>query len=205
MAKAITFLRAHKRAIVLSLIFAYTVFLLIYPDEFGRFYAVFFGAINVALIASQVFWTRRVRELGKRLIPGKRWRWGLGVAGLMVSGLTLRAALLEAPFQLWLLGSRLGFLIAMLLGTVDRFARLFSWAFKKVTPPTPELRSPGRRRFLEQTAVALSAAPFVAGTGFSMAVFTSKPCNSGSGSGACRRPSKVSALCSCPISTSAPS
>jgi hypothetical protein len=102
MAKAITFLRAHKRAIVLSLIFAYTVFLLIYPDEFGRFYAVFFGAINVALIASQVFWIRRVRELGKRLIPGKRWRWGLGVAGLMVSGLTLRAALLEAPFQLWL-------------------------------------------------------------------------------------------------------
>jgi predicted MPP superfamily phosphohydrolase len=181
MAKTITFLRAHKRAIVLSLIFAYTVFLLIYPDEFGRFYAVFFGAINVALIASQVFWIRRVRELGKRLIPSKRWRWGLGVAGLIIyfsllaynlfapefkgTGLTLRAALLEAPFQLWLLGSMLGFLIAMLLGTVDRFARVLSWGFKKViTPPMPELSSPGRRRFLEQTAIALSAAPFVVGT-----------------------------------------
>jgi uncharacterized protein len=52
-----------------------------------------------------------------------------------------------------------------LLGIVDRFARVLSWGFKKViTPPSPELRSPGRRRFLEQTAIALSAAPFVAGT-----------------------------------------
>jgi hypothetical protein len=32
-------------------------------------YALFFGAINVAFIASQVFWIRRARELGKRLMP----------------------------------------------------------------------------------------------------------------------------------------
>jgi hypothetical protein len=36
------------------------------------------------LIASQLFWIRRVGELGKRLIPSKRWRKGLGAAGLMV-------------------------------------------------------------------------------------------------------------------------
>ena len=180
MAKTIAVLRAHKRAIVLSLIFAYAVFLLIHPDDFGRFYTLFFGAVNVVLIVSQVFWIRRVRELGKRLIPSKRWRRGLGAAGLIIyffllaynqftaefkgTGLTLRAALLDAPFELWLLGSFLGFLVAILLWTADRVARAVSWSFKKLLiPHRPELPSPGRRRFLEQTAIALSAAPFVAG------------------------------------------
>jgi hypothetical protein len=116
MAKTITVLKAHKRVIVLSLIFAYAVFLLIHPDEFGRFYTLFFGAINVVFIASQVFWIRRVRELGKRLMLSTRWRWGLGAAGVIIyfflfaysmftlefkgTDLTLRAALREAPFQL---------------------------------------------------------------------------------------------------------
>ncbi|HEV2728419.1 MAG TPA: hypothetical protein VGV15_00175, partial [Terriglobales bacterium] len=84
MAKTITVLKAHKHAVVFSLIFVYAVFLLVYPDEFGRFYTLFFGAITVVLIASQVFWIRRVGKLGKRLIPSKRWRRGLGAAGLIV-------------------------------------------------------------------------------------------------------------------------
>jgi uncharacterized protein len=124
-----------------------------------------------------------VGELGKRMIPSKRWRKGLGVVGLLVylfllafnlftwntesnkgSGLTLRAALLEAPLWLWLEGSFFGFLIAILLGTIDRVARAMSWAFQKFMTTRPELQSPGRRRFLEQTAIAVSAAPFVAGT-----------------------------------------
>jgi uncharacterized protein len=182
MAKTITVLRAHKRAIVLSLIFAYAVFLLVYPDEFGRFYTLFFGAIIVVFIASQVFWIRRVGKLGKRLIPSKRWRRGLGAAGLIVyfsllaytlfnggetfkgTALTLRSTLLEAPFQLWSLGSFFGFLVAMLLWACDRVARAVSWSFKKFIVRHPlELRSPGRRQFLEQTAIALTAAPFVAG------------------------------------------
>ena len=131
MAKTITVLKAHKRVITLSLIFAYAVFLLIHPGESGRFYALFFGAIPVVLIASQVFWIRRVGKLGKRLISSKRWRWGLGAAGLTIyfsllafdqfsggemfkgTGLALRSALLEAPFELGLLGSFLGFLVAI--------------------------------------------------------------------------------------------
>src|SRR5437660_4720767 len=68
MAKTITALKTHKRVIVWSLIFAYAVFLLVHPDESGRFYPLFFGAIPVVLIASQVFWIRRVGKLGKRLI-----------------------------------------------------------------------------------------------------------------------------------------
>jgi len=68
------------------------------------------------LIASQLFWIRRVRELGKRVVSSKRWRLSLGAAGLTIyffllaynlfapefkgTGLTLRAALLEAPWSL---------------------------------------------------------------------------------------------------------
>jgi hypothetical protein len=142
-----------------------------------RFLLIF--TIFVMLITSQLFWIRRVGELGK----SKRWRRGLEAVGLLVylflltfnlftwntesnkgSGLTLRATLLEAPLWLWLVGSFFLFLIAILLGTIDSAARAMSWAFKKFMTTRPDLRSPGRRRFLEQTAIALSAAPFVAGT-----------------------------------------
>jgi hypothetical protein len=52
--------------------------------ELGRFYDLFNVAVTVILIASQVFWIRRVRELGKRMIPSKHWRRSLGSAGLVV-------------------------------------------------------------------------------------------------------------------------
>ena len=181
----IKFLRACKRVIVYLAAFlavAYSVLRLIHPDHFGRFYDLFGVAVNVLLIGSQIFWIRRVRDLGKRLIASKGWRRALGALGLVVyffllgndlftgedtfkgSGLTLRVALLEAPFKLWLMGSVLGFLVAIFFWTIDRAARAVSWAFKRlIAPGTPQLVSPGRRRFLEQTAIAVSAAPFVAG------------------------------------------
>ena len=62
------------------------------------------------------------------------------------------------------MGSFFGFLVAVLLWAADRVARAVSWSFKKlIIPHRLELRSPGRRHFLEQTAIALTAAPFVAG------------------------------------------
>ncbi len=139
-------------------------------------------AIYLIFIASQLFWVRRVRELGGKLIASGRWRKGVGAAGLIVylfllafnmlrwddenrgAHLTLRAALLEAPFWLWFVGSLLGLLVAILLWIADRVARAARWAFKKlIIPHRPELPSPGRRRFLVQTAMVVSAAPFVAG------------------------------------------
>jgi predicted MPP superfamily phosphohydrolase len=183
MARMLSFLRAHKRVITFSLV-AVCALWLIPPNGGGPFFFLLFFAIFVMLIASQLFWIPRVGELGKRLIPRNRWRTGLGAAGLLVylfllafnllplfhtgrnkgSGLSLRAALLEAPFWWWLVGSFFGFLITILLWTVDCLARAISWTFKKfITHPRPDLRSPGRRRFLEQTAYAFSAAPFVAG------------------------------------------
>src|SRR5216684_20045 len=182
-ARMISFVRAHKRGITFSLVAFGAFWLGPSWGEMGPLYFLLFFAIFVMLITSQLFWIRRVGELCKRMIPSKRWRRGLGAVGLLVylfllafnlftwntetnkgSGLTLRAALLEAPLWLWLVGSFFGFLIAILLGTIDRGARAMSWAFKKFITTSPDLRSPGRRRFLEQTAIALSAAPFVAGT-----------------------------------------
>jgi hypothetical protein len=53
----------------------------------------------VAPIASQVFWIRRVRELGKRLIPGDALASGLGVAGLMVYFFLLAYNLFAPEFK----------------------------------------------------------------------------------------------------------
>ncbi len=183
MARMISFLSAHKRVITFSLVAFGAFWLAPSLREAGPLFFLIFFAIFAMLIASQLFWIRRVRELGKRMIPSKRWRKGLGAVGLLVylfllvfnlftwntesnkgSGLTLRAALLEAPLWLWLVGSFFEFLIAILLGTIDHVARAMSWAFKKCITTRPDLRAPGRRRCLEQTAIALSAAPFVAGT-----------------------------------------
>jgi predicted MPP superfamily phosphohydrolase len=178
----ITVLRRHKRAIAVFLVFAWAATPLIQERASGLSDNVFTVAVNLILISSQLFWFRRVGELGGRLITSKRSRIGWGAAGLILyayllffnlrnweeaskgSALTLRAALLEAPFKLWLFGSLLGFLIVMALWIADRVGRGVSWAFKRLRiPHSPELPSPGRRRFLEQTAYAFSAAPFVAG------------------------------------------
>lgn len=55
MAKIIRFLKAYKRIIALSLVFACSALILIHPDEFGRAIDLSFFAILVMLIASQFF------------------------------------------------------------------------------------------------------------------------------------------------------
>src|SRR5258708_26659014 len=134
--------RAHQRVITFSLVAFGAFWLAPSWGEAGPLYFLLFFAIFVMLIISQLFWIRRVSELGERMIPSKRWRKGLGAVGLLVYlfllafnlftwntesnkgfGLTLRAAFLEAPLWLWLVGSFFGFLIAILLGTIDSVAR----------------------------------------------------------------------------------
>jgi predicted MPP superfamily phosphohydrolase len=82
--------------------------------------------------------------------------------------LTLRAALLQAPFGWWIIGSLGGFLIAIPLGLVDRIASATRWVFQRVVQagraiPPPSPVSLARRRFLKNTALAMTTAPFVAG------------------------------------------
>jgi len=155
-------------------------------------------AALLIIIASQLFWLRRLIDFGERFIAGKRGRLGLKVvvigtclfffAGNMVpwhsaggnsahasTTLTLRSILFVAPLSWWLVGSLAGLLLIMIFTTLDRAARAAPWLYRKardaaaanIATPSPgatalDPPSPARRRFLEQTAIALCATPFVA-------------------------------------------
>jgi hypothetical protein len=144
------------------------------------------SALVLILIASQIFWVRQMRNWVTSLIPSATWRRRVGIAGLVCyllllsynfpggvrstesTHLTLRAALLQAPFWSWIVCSLAGFLIAIPFGLADRIARAARWVYQRVAQagravPLPNPVSLARRRFLERTAVALTTAPFVAG------------------------------------------
>jgi hypothetical protein len=90
--------------------------------------------------------------------------------------LMLRSVLINGAWSVWLVGSLVGFGLVMVFWTVDRAGRAAAWVYRRAREAAaghaaaPNSRaialdppSPARRRFLEQTAIALSAAPFVAG------------------------------------------
>jgi hypothetical protein len=144
------------------------------------------GTILVLFLASQLFWFRRLGEMGEKLIASAKLRQALaGVAAIAYIFLfaymsawsrrhgtpiemTLRAALFEVPFFWWVAGSVMGFGLVLIFWTGDRLVRAATWIAQAVTQrlnasqtgKTTALASPSRRRFLEQTAVVASAAPF---------------------------------------------
>ena len=97
----------------------------------------------VLLIGGQIFWIRRLRELGRRLIPSATWRERIGTVTLGVyafvmvynlvplwwahspthTRLTATDALLDAPVQWWLFGSVIGFLLVVILRLPDYLFR----------------------------------------------------------------------------------
>ena len=185
----ITFLRAHKRVMVITVSWvAFCAFWLIPNWREGPFYFLFFSGIFVMLIASQLFWIRCVLDLAEHFIPGKPRRAWLAVIATIAclfcfafiprgdsTHLTLRSVLFVAPFSWWFVGSMAGFGLVIVFWTIDRTTRAAAWAYRQarkaaaghaaapmlgaiaLDPP-----SPARRRFLEQTAIAVSATPFVA-------------------------------------------
>ena len=85
----------------------------------------------------------------------------------------LRSALMEGALSWWLVGSVLGFGLVIVFWTVDRVLSSVASFYLKARPaaarngaapkPAPlPVFSPARRHFLEQTAIALCATPFVA-------------------------------------------
>jgi len=153
----------------------------------ARFFS--FTAVVLIFIASQLFWIRRFGEGLARFISSERWRTTLGWAAALLyvavffynlpnagrgneaTHLTVRAALLQAPFGWWVLSSLLGFAVVFVFSLADRALRVVHWAYRAIrgdrdewrAGPSLNLQSPGRRRFLEQSAVWFGAAPFVAG------------------------------------------
>jgi len=132
------------------------------------FGAALAGLILLLVIASQVYWVHQVRRRGAKLIPNpfarKRLGWttlavylllfadGLGLLGRGTSPthLTLKAALLQAPFALWFFGSTLGFLVVLLFLTAELLFQLAAWTARKLVPagggPSVATESPGWTR-----------------------------------------------------------
>ena len=101
-------------------------------------FGLVFIAIQLFFLASQLFWVRRLWPLAESSIPNKRWRQVLSVAAALLylfllahnlfprlngsqgDRLTPQAVLFEAPFWWWILGSVVGFGVAVILWILDR-------------------------------------------------------------------------------------
>ncbi len=135
-------------------------------------------------VPSQIFWLWQLRKLGRKFFASpsarQRWnRWGLGVYLCLLvldllwpkpaheaAYLTLKAALIEAPFRWWMLSSLLGFALFVPLYLIDLLGRWSVRLYRKLLPPAQievaRMPSPARRQFIVQTAVAACATPFAA-------------------------------------------
>ena len=182
----------HWRGIVTLLIVARAAFYLIYPDEFGRFFDLIFLALFVVFIAGQIFWIRRIIDGAMHFIPSRIGRTRLAVIAVLIylfvyacsypgiqstnehifrtnydRSLTMVA---EALFWWWFIGSMLAFFSVLVFAAGDYAARAVTWMYTKIRDttrqhPSPEISTPAwhsRRRFLKQSAVLVSATPFVA-------------------------------------------
>jgi hypothetical protein len=157
----ISFFRAHKRAITILLVVLCAFWLSPSFERSEAFSFLLFFGIFVLLIASQLFWIRRVLDLGDRLIPGKSRRIWLAVVATVVYAFfcvysfthfgilhqwhllttghlpvhadpRLRSVVIDGALSVWLLGSWLGFGLVMVFWTVDRGARGAIWLYHYV-------------------------------------------------------------------------
>ncbi len=183
---------AHWRVIVLVLILARAAFYLIYPDEFGRFFDLIFLALFLIFIAGQIFWIKRIIDLVGRFLPSRIGRTRLAVIAALVYVFVYTCSypgiqstndhifrtnydrrltvVTEALFWWWFVGSMLAFFLVLVFGAGDYAARAATWMYSKIRETTrehanAEISTPAwhsRRRFLKQSAVLVSATPFVA-------------------------------------------
>src|SRR6266478_467283 len=100
--------------------------------------------------------------------------WGLGHI-IRTADYRPQSMLVFAAFSWWFVGSLLAFLQVIAFGAADRAARATAWVYGKAREAMQDHgaalrlgaialdpRSPARRRFLEQTAVLVSATGFAA-------------------------------------------
>ncbi len=180
------------RGIVTLLIAARAAFYLIYPDEFGRFFDLIFLALFLIFIAGQIFWIKRIIDLVGRFLPSRIGRTRLAVIAALVYVFVYACSypgiqstndhifrtnydrpltvVTEALFWWWFIGSMLAFFLVLVFGAGDYAARAATWMYSKIRETTrehanAEISTPAwhsRRRFLKQSAVLVSATPFVA-------------------------------------------
>jgi uncharacterized protein len=159
------------------------------------------AVLLVLVVASQVFWVRRVRGLIRKFIASAAARerveavalaayafvWLYNVVPIRWLGhhtataMTAADALIDAPYNLWLFGSVIGFLLVIILRLpvysfrgvcwlCRQAAKVLSRAWAALRPPDVRmpavavggLANPARRSFFEQATVAVGTVPFVA-------------------------------------------
>lgn len=144
----------------------------------------FFAIILAILAVSQAYWAWRGYRLAARLIPDRGRRilvcgaaaavyaagfwWNRPLFGRSPSPveLTVRDALVTAPFLWWLASSLVAFLVVGLLAIPQSMVGAARWMAarrRRAHSSGDALASPERRRFLERTAAVAVAAPFVGG------------------------------------------
>jgi predicted MPP superfamily phosphohydrolase len=133
-------------------------------------FAWIFAGLMLLFLCSQIYWFRKAWATVKKITPSKTVRATVNVLLLSLllilfavnvifgrrptsTRLTAYDALVQSPFAWWVASSLLAFLIAALIWLGRQAAR----------PLVRRPISPGRRQFLERTASAVIAAPFVAG------------------------------------------
>jgi len=154
----------------------------------AAFFDILFPVLILALlVASQIFWIRRIRALGRKWIPRRAWRTTLEVSFTIYAflwvynavpawwahsrspiSLTVSDVLVGGPFAWWIFGSGIGFLFVLVLRLPWYIFRLLRWiyrgrvvAFAVPDPDPPEAFEPSRRNFLLQATTAVGLVPFV--------------------------------------------
>ena len=143
-----------------------------------------FAIILAILAVSQAYWAWRGYRLATRLIRngGRRflvcvvaaavyaaafwWNYPFFGRGPSPVSLTLKDALVTAPFLWWLASSLVAFLVVGLFAIPQGIVGAARWMAarrRRAHSSGRALASPGRRRFLERTAAVAVAAPFVGG------------------------------------------
>ena len=143
-----------------------------------------FAIILATLAASQAYWAWRGYRLATRLIRNRGlrilvcgaaaavyaamfwWSWPLFGRSPSPVELTLRDALVTAPFLWWLASSLVAFLVVALFAIPQSIVGAARWMAarrRRADSSGRAIASPERRRFLERTAAVAAAAPFVGG------------------------------------------
>jgi hypothetical protein len=125
-----------------------------------------FSTLLLIFGVSQLYWGWRWAVCGAVLAAYLAvYQYNLGAWREPVTPvrLTLRDALLAAPFLWWAASSLVAFMVVILFaiprGIVGGVRRLLA----RRRAAGPEIQSPARRQFLERTAAVATGAPFVAG------------------------------------------
>jgi uncharacterized protein len=188
----LSFFRAQWRAIIVLLILAVAAVLIAYADYFDlitlALFLLFIASqvfwIGRILDLGERFIPGKPRRLWLALVAGLVYLFVFAYSfpGIESSLHVFRPVdyppsriVTEAAYWWWFVGSQMAFLLVIAFGMADRAARAAAWVYGKASEAMQGHRaalkpdvialdpSPtARRRFLEQTALLVSATPFVA-------------------------------------------